>query len=225
MANYKVVIPYFLKKEGGLSRATTDTASRNPSPCVYNGVTGWHTNKGVTWSTFVSNANKLGYAATCANFIAMPANIWGLIFKKSYWDYWRSDDIPQQSIADFMTWSVWGSGAGGSKSFLSKFLKTKGIQATTYDQIRSAMLQLAEKNEKQTWLDLIQYRSDWYVTLNQPANLKGWRNSLNAYREWGLNTYTFKKKKRGLIFAALAMLGGSIFMIRELNPKPARNRN
>lgn len=219
MANYKVVIPYFLKKEGGLSRAITDTASRNPSPCIYQGVGGWHTNKGVTWGSFVTNAPKLGYQANCANFISMPADIWSRIFKKAYWDYWNSDNIQQQSIADFMTWTVWGSGAGGSKSFLSKFLKSKGINASSYNDIRTAIINLAERNEKQTWLDLIQFRSDWYVTLNQPANLKGWRNSLNNYREWGLKTYTFEKKKGGLIFAALSAMVGSFFMIRELQNK------
>ena len=69
MADYTNIINFIKAKEGGLSSATTDTASRNPSNCG-NGSNGkpYHTNKGVTWSTFKSLSSKLGYSATCDNF-------------------------------------------------------------------------------------------------------------------------------------------------------------
>ena len=74
MADYRNIISFIKSKEGGLSSATTDTASRNPSPCG-NGSNGqpYHTNKGVTWSTFSSNASSLGYSASCSNFLNMPS--------------------------------------------------------------------------------------------------------------------------------------------------------
>jgi len=45
MADIKYITGFTEKWEGGLSRATTDTASKNPSPYTYKGQTGWHTNK------------------------------------------------------------------------------------------------------------------------------------------------------------------------------------
>ena len=221
MANYRIVVPYFLKKEGGLSRATTDTASRNPSPCVYNGQTGWHTNKGVTWTTFKSLAPQLNYNPSCENFLTMPAEIWGKIFKKGYWDYWDGDRIPFQAVADFITWTVWGSGAYGSRNFLRKFLRDQyGIIKDTSDRngIRAELMRLAEKNERKLWEELIQYRWNWYVTLNQPANLRGWRRSLENYKVWGLETYNFGAKKKYLILAGL-ILAGSVYGITLLKEK------
>jgi hypothetical protein len=202
MADYKKAVPYYLKKEGGLSRATTDTASRNPAPCTINGKTGWHTNKGVTWATFKGNAAALGYAATCENFRLMPSTIWGVIYKKKYWDFWGSDNIPYQAIADFLTWTVWGSGGGsfngasGSIPHWKNFLKRNyNYTATSKNDILRKILELADqKGERAIWEEMIQYRRDWYVRLNQPANLRGWRNALDGYKKWGLENYDFKKK-------------------------------
>lgn len=225
MANYKKVIPFFLQKEGGLSRATTDTASKNPAPCSYQGKTGYHTNKGVTWSTFKNNAGKLDYSATCSNFISMPSDIWGKIFKNSFWDFWDSDNIPFQSIADFMTWTVWGSGGGtfggssGSVPHLTKYLKKNhNITATSKNDVKNQLIKLAEiKGERELWEDLIQYRYDWYATLNQPANLKGWRNGLMNYKDWGLKNYNFKKisgRKLNLMkLGAALIVAGSIYYL------------
>lgn len=218
-----------MEKEGGLSRASTDTASKNPSPCAYNGKTGYHTNKGVTWSTFKSNADKLGYTASCDNFIKMPLDIWGKIFKASYWNFWDADKIPFQSLADFMTWTVWGSGGGsfggssGSIPHLTKYLKLNhNITATSKTDVRDQLIKLAAtKGEREIWEDLINYRYNWYGTLNQPANLKGWRAGLMKYKDWGLKNYTFQKiSKRKLKFlnlGAAILLAGSLYVLFTKN--------
>ena len=233
MANYKFAVPYYLKKEGGLSRATTDTASRNPAPCTINGQTGWHTNKGVTWETFKNNAN-LGYTANCENFKNMPANIWGLIYKKRFWDFWNSYAIPYQSIADFLTWSVWGSGGGtftgtrGSIPFWRNFLlKNYQYVAKNKADIRRKMLELAQtKGEREFWAEMVQYRWDWYARLNQPANLRGWRRALDGYKDWGIANYDFSQKKkltkfltfRNLVLSFL-IFGVIIYTNEEINKK------
>jgi len=199
MANYKFVIPFFHKKEGGLSRAYTDSASSNPSPCVIGGQTGWHTNQGITWGSFTGNAYKVGYSASCNNFASMPTSIWNGIFKKSYWDFWGSDNIPYQSIADFMTWSVWGSGGGsfggsrGSIPFLTRFVRDKGYDPRSKSEVKAILMQLARKNERKLWEELIQERRDFYVRLNQPANIRGWNNALDKYVTWGNERYRFGK--------------------------------
>lgn len=54
MEKYKHIIPHILKWEGGLSNHKNDSASKNPCPVTYNGVSGYHTNRGITWNTPVS---------------------------------------------------------------------------------------------------------------------------------------------------------------------------
>jgi hypothetical protein len=222
MANYQFAVPYFLKKEGGLSKAKTDSASKNPSPCNYNGNTGYHTNKGVTYSSFIGLSTKLKYTANCNNFLTMPDSIWGKIFKNGYWDFWKSDNIPYQSIADFMTWSVWGSGGGswtkktGSIGFLYGFLKSKNIKATSKNNIKEELMILAEQNEQKLWLELINYRYNWYEKLNQPKNLKGWRNGLDGYKKWGLSKYTFEEKKNFLNKKNIKFLTMSLILLGSI---------
>ena len=54
MADYKNIVAFIRKVEGGLSSAQTDSAKQNPSPCG-NGKNGkpYHTNKGIQWITFI----------------------------------------------------------------------------------------------------------------------------------------------------------------------------
>jgi hypothetical protein len=150
----------------------------------------------------------------------MPPKIWGLIYKKSYWDFWNSDNIPYQSIADFMTWSVWGSGAGtfngdrGSQPFWRNFLLKKyQYVAKDKNDIRRKMLEIAKtKGEKNFWEEIVQYRWDWYARLNQPANLRGWRRALDGYKEWGIQNYTFTQKKKLTNFLSFRNLALSLLI-------------
>jgi hypothetical protein len=67
MANYLLFVPVLKKYEGGLSKAKTDTASKNPVPDG----SGYHTNKGITWSTFKAMAQTIDYTATPTLFYQM----------------------------------------------------------------------------------------------------------------------------------------------------------
>ena len=217
MANYKVIVPFLKAKEGGLSRNPSDNASSDPMPCSFQGKTGYHTNKGITWKTFKANAS-LGYPATCEMFVTMPDSVWGLIFKKSYWNYWNSDTNPYQSIADFLTWCAWGSGTSGSKSFLKKYLASKGIKADSKEEIYNAIIKLADKNEFDTWNELIEFRRNWYKTLNDyPTFKNGWNNALNSYVEFGIKNYNFKKKRINfkVIVPIAVILGTGYYLYTE----------
>ena len=112
MASYESAIPYIQKAEGGLSRATTDTASKSPSPFEHNGKTGWHTNRGITWDTFKGLSNKAGYAVNKDNFIFMPDNIWLKIYRVGFWDAARGVLYTSQPIANAVVDWAWASGTG-----------------------------------------------------------------------------------------------------------------
>lgn len=183
MADYKRIIPFILKAEGGLSRATTDSASKHPSPCSFNGLTGWHTNKGVTYQAFVSLAPSLGYEASCTNFITMPQNIWEKIFKIGYWDAVKGDAIKSQAVADQLADMAWGAGAGAAallmqktlnRFYNKKLIEDGGIGQKTIDAINSI-------DAKDLFTKFTMQKITWYNSLpGQQANYAGWTNRINA---------------------------------------------
>jgi len=188
MASYESAIPYIQKAEGGLSRSTTDTASSNPSPYTYNGVTGWHTNRGVTWTTFVNLSSQAGYAVTQDNFINMPDSIWLSIYKIGYWQPMSGDLYNSQSIANAVVDFAWGAGVSGAKKGLIKFLSNNGINATDSTSIAQGFNQLVStQGESKTFNDLIDYRKNWFISLNQPSNQNGWLSRMETLRQQGIN--------------------------------------
>lgn len=217
MASIKYVVPFTKQWEGGLSRATTDKASANPSPWTYKGVTGWHTNRGITYTTFVSNAAKLCYAITPENFFLMPDEIWMKIAKQIYWDGLLLDQVRSEAIAAALFNWIWGSGDYGAGHSLEKFLYEKyKIVATTDAQQVAAINKLTlTQGEENLFLQLIDWREQFFISLNQPLNLDGWLNRLKngsgtgakrkeSMLEFGLNL--IKKKKLKIIAVALGII-------------------
>lgn len=186
MADYRNAIPYIQKAEGGLSRAITDTASKNPSPYVHNGQSGWHTNRGITWETFKSLAPKAGYAVTEDNFIRMPDNIWLSIYKIGYWDPMKGDSYQSQAVANAVVDFAWASGTGGATRALSKYLGKQGILATNAQSIADGFNKLVkDKSEAAAFNSLIDERKRFFQSLNQPANEKGWLARMETLRQQG----------------------------------------
>lgn len=94
----------FKVKEGGLSNNPNDYWARFPSPTPQK----YHTNKGVTWYTFINSAKKIGYSPTVENFLKMPDAIHRNIIKKEYWDKFLLDQIPGNVaiyLGDIAAWS------------------------------------------------------------------------------------------------------------------------
>jgi lysozyme family protein len=190
MANFKEIVPFTYEKEGGLSRASSDTARFNPSPYSIkdpkDGVvkTGWHTNKGVTYSTFRDGASKYGYVDNAENFAKMPEEIWTKIAKKGFWDTMNLDAMKSQAIANlFFSW-MWGSGYSWRKRFQA-YLTTKGVDWSISDlkKIPSIIDSLvAKEGEKKIFDELIEQKRQFLISLNQPANTKGWLNRLEALK-------------------------------------------
>lgn len=193
MANSSNIRPFIQKWEGGLSRNPADTASRNPAPWPYNGQTGYHTNKGVTYSTFASLAPQLGYTITPENFFTMPALIWDGIFKIGYWNPWELDRMRSQIIADFIADFAYMSGTQGSFNSIKKYLAGKGISVSTRGQAVDALNKLSLGNEQQIFTELVAHREAFFKSLNQPTFINGWLNRLNNLKDFGLKTLLKKK--------------------------------
>lgn len=199
MANFQDIKGLTLKKEGGLSRATTDTASKRPSPYVYKGLTGWHTNKGVTYQTFENAAIKYGFQNNAENFLTMPDSIWDKIAKGLYWDDLNLDNLKSNGVAfQLFSWH-WGAGFGWFPR-MKRYLTSKGIE---WNQKASTLTEAVNKlidkqGEQKTISDLDTQQQEYYISLNQPANTKGWISRVKdttayAYSYVG-QVYTQNKK-------------------------------
>lgn len=196
MADYRKQIGFIKKWEGGMSNNPNDPASAYTMPCAYAGQTGWHTNKGITWLTFISNAKALGYNASCENFIAMPDAIWLKIFKKAFWDKYQLDSYKSQAVADIIVSWAWGSGLGGAYRQLAKFLngnygtnlpdQKSNFSTVNVNKIRDVFNTITSRKprEKTVREELIAHYRNFYISLNKPYYIKGWLNRLNALDEF-----------------------------------------
>jgi hypothetical protein len=221
MAKYTNIISFIKDKEGGLSSATTDTASRNPSNCG-NGSNGkpYHTNKGVTWTTFKGLSNKLGYSASCENFIKMPNDIWGKIYKEGYWNPIQGDRIKNQAIANTFVEMAYMSGVGSNTStrgaipYLKNFFKSKYNKS--FDNITQIVDYVNELDDKgqtpELFEKLIDFRKSLYTSFNQPSNIKGWINRLDAFyvfnKPYALSTATKSSIAVGIL---LIVAGATLY--------------
>jgi lysozyme family protein len=219
MANFQNIKGLTLQKEGGLSRATTDNASKNPSPCTYNGQTGWHTNKGVIWTTFNSLSSKLGYQANCDNFLSMPDAIWDKIAKNQFWDNLNLDSLKSDGVAfQLFSWH-WGAGTGWFPR-INRYLTSKGIDwnakgSTLADAFNKV---IDKQGEKQTIDDLQQQQIEFYTSLNQPVYTKGWINRVKdttayAYKYIG-NVISENKTAINYGLVGVVLIASSIFAYR-----------
>lgn len=193
MADSTNIRPFIQKWEGGLSKNAADSAAKNPAPWSYNNQSGYHTNKGVTYTTFTSLAPKLGYEISAENFFTMPAIIWDGIFKTGYWDPWNLDKMRSQIIADLIADFAYMSGTGGSFNSIKKYLSAKGITVSTRAQAVDAINKLSLGKEQQIFNELVAHREAFFRSLNQPTFLNGWLNRLNNLKNFGIQTLLKKK--------------------------------
>ena len=209
MADFNLAIKNIKKAEGGLSRATTDTASKNPAPWPYKGQSGWHTNKGITYTTFVSNAQKLGYSVTAENFFTMPDSIWLKIYKVSYWTPIGSELVKSQAMANGMVDYAFNFGVKGASTRIKKWLKDDyRITAVTASDTANAINGLTTSGDKDVFVKFIEHRKKAYLALNQPANITGWINRMDELKSQGLSMVTENKGSiaGGLFFLIVGLL-------------------
>lgn len=167
--------------EGGLSKALTDTASKNSYP------NGYHTNKGITKTTFESLSSKLKYIPSWELFKAMPDKLWFEIFKQGYWNPYNLDDLVKTKprIAYFIAGYAWGFGVFGAEVRLARFQRS--VMGIVDNDIKpfeiTANFKADKRPESLRLRDLVESKAKAFVALNQPKNLKGWLNRLNDFQK------------------------------------------
>ena len=218
MAQFNKIVSFIKTKEGGLSSTTTDNASSNPSNCG-NGSNGkpYHTNKGITWGTFKGLSSKLGYSGTCNNFLNMPDDIWNKIYKYGFWNPMQGDRIQNQAIANSFVEMAWGSGVGsntstkGAIAYLKNFFKSKYNKSfNTINQIVDYVNELDNSGQtSQLFEKLYDFRKSLYTSFNQPSNLKGWINRLDAFYLMNKPYAISTKTKTTIAFGVLLIVAGT----------------
>jgi lysozyme family protein len=174
----------FTKKwEGGLSRDKSDSASSYPCPTPFNGKTGWHTNAGITYKTWVSFYGP----ENNARFYTMNAADWFKIFKKGYWDGVHGDSFTSQNIAIFVTGMAWGSGVKQAGKSLQVAINHCGLLCSIDGVIGIKTINAANSiNPTQLFDELINERKRFFYAIATGKNAKflnGWLNRLNDYQK------------------------------------------
>ena len=200
--NYRKIIPFFYKWEGGLSRNQNDSAKKHPCPLPWKDPkdgkvkTGWHTNKGVTYSAWVGKFGR----NNDERFMIMSDEDWGVIFKEKYWDKVKGDDMPVQFVSDVLVAWAWGSGAVTAIKQMQRHLKFKKADqdGKIGNQTLGAIRVEVEKNPN-FFVELCNTREEFFRFISDPKNarneeerirfknniqnLRGWLNRLNQFRK------------------------------------------
>lgn len=165
MADYKKLVPFILKWEGGYCYDPDDL--------------GGATNKGVTLATFRS---VYGKNKTVKDLKNMTTEQWEHIFKKYFWDRWKADEIKDQCVANILVDWVWASGAYGIK--MPQRVLGVSVDGIVGNKTISAINSMPGKS----LFNLIKKERIEYVNricISRPQNKKfkkGWLNRINAIK-------------------------------------------
>lgn len=172
MADYRKMIPFILKWEGGWSNHPNDQ--------------GGETMKGVTIATYREYCRQKKRPEPTGNDLrSITQEEWEEIFKTMYWDRWKADQIRSQAVAEILVDWVWASGVHGVRvpqRLLS--VSPDGIVGpVTLAAINGADPRGLFSRIKE---ERIRFVED--IVKNKPSQsvfLKGWKNRINdiAFRE------------------------------------------
>lgn len=204
MADYKNIVSHTLYHEGGKSKDPDDNAAKNPVPDG----SGYHTNKGVTWTSFVALAPKIGYTPTANLFYTMPTEIWLKIYKIGYWDKVGGDQIKSQAIANMLAQRAWGSGSKKANTMVQELLNEFGykipIDGKTGSTTTNAINQATNNKvkEKKFYDALYQKNMAWLKSLSDwPKYKNGWTKRMNSLYDSGLELIKGNPIKTAFFFS------------------------
>lgn len=186
--DFTKIIEHTLKFEGGLSRNTSDSASKNPCPTPFKGKTGWHTNKGITYAVW---KRKHG-SNMDSHFFNMSNDEW-LQFYIDYYDSVKGGRIKSDSIAWFVTQIAWGSGKKQAGLTLQRSLKALDKDVVIDGVIGNQTILATNSTYERDLFDMmVTYRVEYFKKIGKGKNsvfLKGWLRRLESFRK------TFRPEK------------------------------
>ena len=162
MANYKLMIPWIKKWEGGYANDPDDA--------------GGCTMKGITIATY---QRYFGKDKTCSDLKNITDDEWTYIFINGFWDKFKADQIENQSIAQLCVQMGWGS---GTITAIKRIQRCLGCAA---DGIVGpiTLSKINQKPARDVFEKLWQMRRLWLIEISKKGNnkkyLKGWLNRLD----------------------------------------------
>lgn len=219
MANYKLILPSVAKFEGGLSSDPRDSCSKLRSDIIdpKNGL-GYHTNKGVCYSTWMSASKKLGFNSSGKSFVNMTKGQWESIVKELYWNPLNLDLVDSQAIAEILFQSNWGSGMGGAR-VLVRFLQDK-LNVAQDGAIGKDTISVLNQFTKNKVAEKNLFKSLWERRLQYLQSLKsfqtygrGWTTRMNDLLERG---YSYIGENKGTIgMGIILLMVGGAYLIKK----------
>lgn len=176
----------FTKKwEGGLSKDTSDSASKFPCPTPYKGISGYHTNVGITYTVWRDFYGK----NKDQRFFIMSSEDWFNVFKTLYWNTIRADEYTSQNIAIFVTGMAWGSGKSQAVTSLQRAISNCGVAIDKDGILGNTTIRLANSIEPRVLFDaLVAERRRFFNAIGRPGSknnkfLQGWLRRLEDYNK------------------------------------------
>lgn len=188
MANFDVIIPFFLKWEAGLTKAALNLPleqmfrlARETGYGNDPADTGGATMCGVTIATYRSYCKRKGLPVPGIDELkAIPYARWRQLAKEMFWDRWQADRITSQPVANILVDWVWASGKYG----ITLPQKLLGVEADgIVGPVTLAALNGSEP--RALFARLWQARAAYIeaICARRPANRKfrrGWLNRLRG---------------------------------------------
>ncbi len=169
------------KWEGGLSRHTSDSASKTPCPTPFKGKTGWHTNAGITYAVWRKKFGKLNDL----RFFEMSNADWFIVFDSLYYSKVKAASFNSLSIGFMVTTIAWGSGVRQAGLTLQRAINQKGGAVSIDGVIGPKTIAAANAiPPKELFDELVKQRAAFFHRIAKGKNavfLKGWMNRLNAF--------------------------------------------
>lgn len=224
MANYRLIIPHVKINEGGLTSNPKDTSpAKDPSPIIdpKTGL-GYHTNKGIIWSTWKAYSKKKGIPISAERFIKLSDADWEDVMKTLFWNSIYGDKINSQAVAEILFEAVWGGSAKSLIVYLQTYLRKEGlnvkVDGAMGENTYKALNEFTKNDKKHAQLikDLTAKRLSTLKTLSSWNWAgKAWTRRLNEIEESGLKYITENPIKTGGGFIVLALLGVGAYYLSK----------
>lgn len=192
-------IAYVQLREGGLANGKNDKSSKNMCPTPLNGKY-YHTNRGITYSTWVLVFGKYKNK----RFLEMSDADWERVFYERFYNVIFHEELPNSILFWALEWGFMSGAKVAAKhlqlcinksttNLPGKLLKPDGV----IGDLTIGRMKLIP--EEQLFDALIQYRSDYFHFISDPENgktdeerlqyfknkgyLNGWLNRLNKFNK------------------------------------------